>query len=148
MQPSHLFQISCPRHPRDTAQCKLCMYIRLFKYELVSHNVHKLVEWNHTSRADPITGFVAALDTRMSIPPKSWIVWLMSFVRSSLLPTWQTWPFIWSDGIPCLVRSVSSAFWTFFSFRLLIMTLAPSLASRFAMARPILNKHQKMKCKI
>lgn len=83
----------------------------------------------------PKTGLVPALETKMSMPPNFWRVSSINFSRSCAFPTWQATPatFSWEENDANAVSTLDS-------FRLLIITLAPSDCSFLAMASPILGE--------
>lgn len=88
------------------------------------------------SKTEPTVGLTAAFETRISIFPKLLIAASNRFFRSSAIETWHLTP-ITSEN-PSLFNW-PTAFFTFSSFRLLIMIFAPSAANRLAIANPILN---------
>ena len=119
-----------------------------------------------TSITGPMTGFVAAFETRMSTLPNVssvWkknfninseiyfhqksstimcttiITWLIRRFRSSSLATWQTIP---TASIFNLFNSPKD-FCTFCSLRLEMTTCAPSSPRRLAIANPILQNNWK-----
>lgn len=87
------------------------------------------------SKTDPTVGLTAAFETTTSILPNSLIAASINAFRSFANETWHFTPITFDKPMLC---KEFTAFLTFSSFRLLTTTFAPSDASLWATANPIL----------